>query len=78
MAKDSLGAKALKELSTTAWYNSYMDRGMERVPTLKSELREIINKYKGHVIATSACAGGELSTNALYMFKAEKIGASVR
>ena len=74
IAKDSLGAKALKELSTTAWYNSYMDRGMERVPTLKSELREIINKYKGHVIATSACAGGELSTNALYMSKAEKIG----
>lgn len=65
LAKDALGHKALRELSSTAWYNSYYDRGMERVPTLKSELKEVMTQYKGHVIATTACIGGELSTNAL-------------
>lgn len=38
---------------------------MERVPLLKRELAKIMKKYKGHIIATSACAGGELSTLAL-------------
>ena len=33
IAKDAIGHKALRELSSTAWYNSYMDRGLERVPT---------------------------------------------
>ena len=47
---------------------------MERVPTLKSELIEVVNKYKGHLIATSACLGGELSTNALLMSQAESVG----
>lgn len=74
IAKDALGHKALRELSTKAWYNLYVDRKMERVPTLKSELIEVVNKYKGHLIATSACLGGELSTNALLMSQAESVG----
>ena len=73
IAKDELGYRAIKELSSIAWLNSYSDRGMERVPTLKSELKEIISKYKGHVIATTACLGGELSTNALAMCDAESV-----
>lgn len=72
LAKDTLGHKALRELSSIAWYNSYYDRGMERVPTLKSELTEIVNKYKGHLIATTACLGGELSQNVLELVKAER------
>ena len=74
IAKDALGHKALRELSSIAWYNSYTDRGMERVPTTKAELSSIMSKYKGHVIATTACIGGELSTNALYMSQTEAIG----
>lgn len=73
IAKDALGHKALRELSSTAWYNSFVDRGMERVPTTKEELSNIINKYKGHVIATTACMGGELSTLAYDMSLAEKV-----
>ena len=73
IAKDAIGHKALRELSSTAWFYSYSDRGMERVPTLKSELVDIISKYKGHVIATTACIGGELSTNALLKAMAEKV-----
>ena len=72
IAKDTIGHKALRELSSTAWYNSYYDRGMERVPTLKSELTEIVNKYKGHLIAATACLGGELATLTNELVKAEK------
>ena len=63
LAKDELGYRALKELSSKAWYNVYVDRRMERVPTLKSELTEVMSRYKGHVVGTTACFGGELSTN---------------
>ena len=71
IAKDEIGYKQLKELSTTAWMNGYTSGRMERVPTLKEELEEVILKNPGHVIATSACAGGELSSNALLMEQAE-------
>ena len=73
IAKDAIGHKALRELSTIAWTNSYVDRKMERVPTLKNELENIVNKYPGHLIATTACLGGELSTNALQMQLAEDV-----
>ena len=75
IAKDAIGHKALRELSSTAWYNSYTDRGMERVPTTKEELSTIMSKYRGHVIATTACIGGELSSNALLMAEASAVGA---
>ena len=73
IAKNARGHRALRELSTIAWKNSYVDRRMERVPTLKSELQEVISKYRGDVIATTACMGGELSTNALLMSEAQKV-----
>lgn len=72
IAKDALGHKALRELSSIAWYNVYTDRNMERVPTTKQELVDIMKKYKGHVIATSACLGGELSSLAYNMSIAEE------
>lgn len=71
IAKDTEGHRQLRELSSQAWYNSYYDRGMERVPTLKSELKAIIEKNKGHIIATSACLGGELPNLVLALTKAE-------
>lgn len=74
IAKDEIGHKAMRELSSIAWQNSYVDRKMERVPTLKSELEAIVNKYPGHLIATTACLGGELSTHALAMQLAEDVG----
>ena len=73
IAKDALGHKALRELSSTAWYNAFTDRGMERVPTTKAELTKVMLKYKGHVIATTACMGGELSTVSYDMSLAEKV-----
>ena len=73
IAKDEIGHKALRELSSIAWYNSYVDRGMERVPTLKSELEEIVNKYPGHLIATTACIGGELGSEIILMEECERV-----
>ena len=69
IAKDAIGHKALRELSSHSWFCSYMDRGLERVTTLKSELDEIVHKYPGHLIATTACIGGELGTNLLMRAK---------
>ena len=72
-AKDAIGHKALRELSSIAWYNAYVDRGMERVPITKEELATVMAKYKGHVVATTACMGGELSTAAYNMSLAENV-----
>ena len=72
IAKDSYGYQGLQELSSTAWYNSYSDRGMERVPLTKEELYNIGIKYKGHIIATTACRGGELSTLAFEKYQLER------
>jgi DNA polymerase-3 subunit alpha len=72
IAKDTLGHRALRELSSTAWYNSYYDRGMERVPTLKKELEEIVNKYPGCLIGCTACLGGELATLVNELVKLER------
>ena len=49
---------------------------MERVPTLKSELEEEILKNPGHLIATSACIGGELGNLILDLVSARTIGDS--
>ena len=74
IAKDKIGHKQLRILSSRAWMQSYYDRGLERVPTLKSELMEVVQKDPGHLIATSACIGGELSGNVLIMERARAIG----
>ena len=74
IAKNKDGHRALRELSSRAWMNSYWDRGMERVPTLKSDLEEVMKKYPGTLIATTACLGGELSVNTLNLINAEATG----
>lgn len=61
IAKDTIGFRQLCRISSQAWLNSYFDRGMERVPVLKEELREIIGDEKGHLIAQTACLGSELA-----------------
>lgn len=71
IAKDELGHKALRILSSKAWYNKY-DWFGERVPTLKSELAEVMKEYKGHVIGTTACIGSEIGHNLSGLFVASK------
>jgi DNA polymerase-3 subunit alpha len=74
IAKNKMGHRALRELSSRAWMCSYYDRGMERVVTLYEDLAEIVNKYPDSLIATTACLGGELSTHAVNYAKANNIG----
>ena len=74
IAKNKTGHRALRELSSRAWMNSYYDRGMERVVTLYSDLEEIVHKYPNTLIATTACLGGEISTQTLNLINAEAIG----
>lgn len=72
LARNSNGWRALRELSSRAWLNSYWDRGLERVVTLKADLEEILKKYPNSLIATTACLGGEVSSRTLNMLNAEK------
>lgn len=73
LSKNKTGHRALRELSSIAWRDSYFDRGMERVPVTKDELREVVKKYPGSLMATSACIGGELSQNILRLIVAENL-----
>ena len=73
LSKNLQGWRALRELSSRAWMNSFWDRGMERVVTLKSDLEEIVTKYPNCLIATTACLGGELSTAVSNMLDAEAV-----
>lgn len=61
IAKDEIGYKYIKQLSTRAWQNSYWERGQHRTATLYSDMEEIV-KEQGHLIASSACIGGVIPT----------------
>lgn len=72
IAKNEHGYRGLKELSSIAWTNSYYDRRMERVPLLKSELQNVMRRFKGDIIGTTACIGGELGQSILNLDSCEK------
>lgn len=65
LAKDAIGHKQIREISTRAWRRSYMARGMRRVPTYYQDLIDIIGANPGHVIGSTACLGGALPTQLL-------------
>lgn len=60
IAKTQKGYEGLKKLSSKAWENEFFYKGLQRVPTYKHDLEEIMKEYKGHIIASTACVGGEL------------------
>lgn len=76
IAKNTEGHRALRELSSIAWYNGFSSKGLMRVPTQKDELAEIVKKYPNTLIATSACLGGELPHLVAKLVDAEKKGLS--
>ncbi len=71
IAKNTEGHRALRELSSIAWYNGFSSRGLMRVPTQKCELEAIVKKYPNTLIATTACLGGELPHFVAELIKAE-------
>lgn len=72
IAKNTEGHRALRELSSTAWLNSYTDRRMERTPTLYEELEEIVSKYPNTLIADTACLGSKFDALVLELVAAEE------
>lgn len=62
IAKDEIGHRAIREIASRGFENSFNYRGFMRIPLYYSDLQEIISKYKGHVIASSACLGGFLAS----------------
>ena len=64
-AKDAVGHKQIREISSRAWRRSYMARGMRRVPTYYQDLTDIIRANPGHVVGSTACLGGALGTQLL-------------
>lgn len=77
LAKDITGWQQIKELSSRAWGRAYMERGMERVPTTYQDVEEIIKNNQGHIIASSACIGGEVGKMILYKNK-ERLNNFIR
>ena len=58
LAKDEIGHRQIREISTRAWMRSWMARRMRRVPTYYQDLIDIIGSNPGHVIGSTACLGG--------------------
>lgn len=72
IAKNTEGHRALRELSSQAWLKGYTERRMERVPTLKTELEEIVKRFPNSLVADSSCLGSELDALVLALDDAEK------
>ena len=64
-AKNAIGHKQIREISTRAWQRSYMARGMRRVPTYYQDLFDIVKQNRGHIVGSTACLGGALPTQLL-------------
>lgn len=70
IAKNAKGHEQIRQISSeSAWKNWFRHGKMERVPTIKQELEEIIGENKGNLIATTACLGSELSNYILQYFR---------
>lgn len=65
LAKDAIGHKQIRELSSRAWLRSYVSKKIRRTPTYYSDIEEIIGPNPGHVIASTACLGGAFATQLL-------------
>ena len=74
IAKNAAGHRALRELSSKAWLNSYSDRGMERVVTTYDDLEKIVQKFPSSLVACTACLGSEVSKTTLKLIQAERNG----
>lgn len=74
LAKDFKGYNLLKELSSKAWEKSFNRGKITFVPMLKTTFKEVLEKNKGHLIAQTACLGGELSQLILQLNETDKKG----
>lgn len=71
LAKNKKGHEVLRKLSSKAWENSYYDRRLERVPTLKSWVEEIKDEIRGNIIGSTSCLGSEFAQLCLELSRCE-------
>jgi DNA polymerase-3 subunit alpha len=71
LAKDAKGHKILRQLSSRAWERMFSYRGLDRVPTFYSDIEEILEGNKGHIIASTACLGSYFAQNVLALISEE-------
>lgn len=59
LAKDELGHKILRRISSQAWENSFWARGLQRTPITRDQLKQIMLEEdgKGHLVSSTACLG---------------------
>jgi len=74
LAKDLVGHKQLRQLSSRAWDRMFI-RGVMRTPTFMSDLKEIVGADTGHLICTTACLGGV--PGSLYAQKGENAAPDI-
>jgi DNA polymerase-3 subunit alpha len=60
LAKDEIGHRQIRELSSRAWRRSFV-RALLRTPTYPSDLFEVIGADPGHIVVTTACLGGYIA-----------------
>lgn len=61
LAKDAIGHKQIRELSTRAWVENSFSYVNIRTPTYYEDLFEVLDENPGHLIASTACLGGNLA-----------------
>lgn len=74
LARSKEGHEALRILSSKAWENSFYTGTMERVPTIKETLEEVVKQFPNSLIASSACLGSESSIHILAAEQAKQDG----
>lgn len=73
LAVDAIGHEQLRQLSSIAWRdNSYYSGGLLRKPTKTTDIEQVINDNKGHIIAQTACIGSFLGHSILDLLKIEE------
>jgi DNA polymerase-3 subunit alpha len=68
LATNKKAHEILRLLSSRAWERSFHTGMMERVPTLKSDLEELVKPNQGLIIGSTACLGSESS---IYLMNAK-------
>ena len=69
IAKDAIGHRQIRELTTRAYKRSFTYRGILRVPMFYEDFEQVIGREKGHLIVSSACLGGFLGKIVTDMLK---------
>jgi len=58
IAKDEVGHKQIRELSTRAWIDNSFTWVNIRTPTYYDDLFEVVEANRGHLVASTGCLGG--------------------